>query len=129
MCTSEASLLRVDRESSSIKPEAADNESSKPLVPIPDAGVWTGTGANGSQGGPQQDGRDVVEQWWSRVWRSGSDYSDGSLGEPSSLDEPAAILSADLLLNLLHFMHGYRCTTSTVEKIGMIIATGIPKIC
>ena len=123
MCASGASLLRVDREPSSIKPEAADNESNKALVPIPDAGVWTSTGANGSQGGPQQDGRDVVEQWWSRVWRSGSDYSDGSL------DEPAAILSADLLLNLLHFMHGYRCTTSTVEKIGMIIATGIPKIC
>ena len=50
-------------------------------------------------------------------------YSDGSLGEPSSLDEPAAILSADLPLDLLHFIRGCRCIISTVEKIGVAIAT------
>ena len=52
-----------------------------------------------------------------------SHYSDGSLSEPSSLDEPAAILSADLLLDLLHFICGCRCIISTVEKIGVAIAT------
>ena len=40
-----------------------------------------------------------------------------------------AILSADLPLDLLHFIHGYRCIISTVEKIGMVITTGISKIC
>jgi len=56
-------------------------------------------------------------------------YSDGSLSEPSSPDEPAAILSADFPLDLLHFIHGFRCVIPTVEKIGVVIATGIPKIC
>ena len=56
-------------------------------------------------------------------------YSDGSLNEPSSPDEPAAILNADLLLDLLYFIHGCPCIISTVEKIWMVIAMGVPKIC
>jgi len=55
-------------------------------------------------------------------------YSDGSLNEPPSLNEPAAILSTDLGLAPQHFIHGCYCTVSTVEKIGICITTGSHKI-
>jgi len=61
--------------------------------------------------------------------KKGNKYSDGSRNEPPSLNEPAAILSADLSLDLLHFIHGCCCIVSTVEKNMVAIATGLPKIC
>jgi len=55
-------------------------------------------------------------------------YSYGSLNEPRSLNEPAAILSADLSLDPRRFIHDCCRTVSTVEKIAVGITTGLPKM-
>ena len=55
-------------------------------------------------------------------------YRLGSLNEPPSLNEPAAILGVELSPDLLHLMYGCRYIVSTVEKIGVGVAVGIPKI-
>jgi hypothetical protein len=55
-------------------------------------------------------------------------YSIGSLNEPPSLNGPAAILSENFNLVLLHFVYGYHFVVSTLEKIGIHVATGLPKI-
>jgi len=57
-------------------------------------------------------------------------YSDPPLKWPPPLNEPPAILSADLSLDPLNFTDDdYDCIVSTVEKIGVVIAIGLPKIC
>jgi len=56
-------------------------------------------------------------------------YSDGSHDEPPSLNEPAAILSVDLRLDILHFIQDCRCAVSTVGKIRVTVPTNLPGIC
>jgi hypothetical protein len=48
--------------------------------------------------------------------------------EPPSLNGPAAILSEIFNLVLLHFVYGYHLVVSTLEKIGIHVTTGLPKI-
>ena len=60
---------------------------------------------------------------------AGKRYSNGSRDEPPSLNEPAAILSVDLHLDLLHFIQGCRCVVSTVGKIRVFVAINLPGIC
>ena len=55
-------------------------------------------------------------------------YGNGPLNEPPPHNEPPAILTGDLSLGLLHFIYCYRCVASTIEKIGAVIATVLPKI-
>ena len=54
-------------------------------------------------------------------------YSYGSLNEPPSLNEPAAILSAGLSAHSLHFISGCRWLVPTTEKIEAVIASSISK--
>ena len=55
-------------------------------------------------------------------------YSIGSPNEPPSPNGPAAVLNEVFNLVLLHFIYGYRCVVATIEKIGIHVATGLPKI-
>ena len=55
-------------------------------------------------------------------------YSDGSLNEPPSLNEPAAILNVDLNTGLLHFIYYFYCIVSTVEKNRVAIIISLPEI-
>jgi hypothetical protein len=56
-------------------------------------------------------------------------YSDPPLKKPPPLNEPPAILNADLRSDLLYFIHGCHRIVSTVEKIKVVIAVGLPKVC
>jgi hypothetical protein len=56
-------------------------------------------------------------------------YSDPPPKKPPPLNEPPAILNADLRSDLLYFIHDCHCIVSTVEKIGVAIAIGPPKTC
>jgi hypothetical protein len=55
------------------------------------------------------------------------EYSDPPPKKPPPLNEPPAILNADLRSDLLYFIHDCHCIVSTVEKIGVAIAIGLPK--
>jgi len=45
------------------------------------------------------------------------------------LNEPAAILSMDLSVDLLHFITDFYCLVSTIEKIEEVIPAGLLKVC